>query len=468
MNKKPKNTPETLRKKNKSLAEKVEKMEALIEDIKTARMWSETRLQNKLEELEKSNEDLSGRNQELERLIKNTGKVRTRLENQLNKLKKEGPLPPAVSAAAGEKDVNGKTRELEKAFQKRKELERIISDSPAIVFLWHATEGWPIEFVSDNIRQFGYRPEDFYFRRLHYASIVHPDDLERMVTDVNRYNREGRVSFIQEYRIITRSGDVRWLEDHTWVRRDASGVITHYQGILLDITERKKAAEGLLQAEKMAAIGTMAASVAHELRSPLGVIKLAVDNIDYRLKKKDEKLKMSISYIDQKVWEATKIINDLLNYSRLGEPVLVKTDVNALAEEALSNVIIDFPDHDAEIVKNFGKVPGLMLDHTQMRGVLQNIIKNAFEAMEKDGKLTLTTKFVKHANKAEISVTDNGCGIAENNIEKLNKPFFSTKVKGIGLGLALSFRIVKENHKGEIAVKSKLKKGTTFTVKLPL
>ena len=454
--------PEISRKKAKALSEKVKKLETLIEDIKTARAWSENRLTEKLREMEKTNRELEEKILFLSRMALSRKPARASGRAPAGKNPKKTAKENKKAGAE-----NGFSRDLERAFQKRKELERIISDSPAVVFLWGASEGWPIEFVSDNIQRFGYRPEDFYFKRLHYASIVHPDDLEKMATEADRYIERGKDSFTQEYRIMTASGEVRWLEDHTWVRRDPSGRITHYQGILLDITERKEAAEALLQAEKMAAVGTMAASVAHELRSPLGVIKLAVDNIDYRLDKKNEKTRKSLEYIDQKVSEATKIINDLLNYSRLGRPDLAPADINALAEEALSNVIIEFPAKDIRIIKKFGKLPRIKVDRVQMRGVFQNIIKNAIEAVGRDGRLTLTTKYSKKDKTASVSFSDNGCGIPAEDIEKLEKPFFSTKANGTGLGLSLSFRVVKENHKGSIRVKSGPGKGTTFTVVLP-
>jgi PAS domain S-box-containing protein len=121
--------------------------------------------------------------------------------------------------------------------QQLKELEHIVNHSPAIFFLWRAAEGWPVEFVSNNVEQFGYTPEDFYTGRVPYASIVHADDLERVAAEVTQYSQEEeRTEFTQEYRIITKSGEVRWTDDRTWIRRDAEGNITHYQGIVFDIT----------------------------------------------------------------------------------------------------------------------------------------------------------------------------------------------------------------------------------------
>ena len=132
-------------------------------------------------------------------------------------------------------------QKLQEAFEKCKELEDVVNRSPAVIFLWRAAEGGPVEFVSDNVTQFGYTPEDFYSGHILFANIVHPDDRERVAAEVTRYSQEGRKDFVQEYRIITKSGEGCWLDDRTWVRRDSDGVITHYQGIVLDITKRKQA-----------------------------------------------------------------------------------------------------------------------------------------------------------------------------------------------------------------------------------
>ncbi|MDN7025781.1 PAS domain S-box protein [Methanoculleus sp. FWC-SCC1] len=138
--------------------------------------------------------------------------------------------------------------ERESALENLQELETIINRSPAVVFLWRAEEGWPAEYVSENVSQLGYAPADFTSGRIPYARIIHPDDRERVAAEVSRHSREGRDEFAQEYRILTASGDVLWIDDRTWIRRGPDGAITHYQGIVLDITERKTAEEALQKA----------------------------------------------------------------------------------------------------------------------------------------------------------------------------------------------------------------------------
>ena len=134
---------------------------------------------------------------------------------------------------------------LRQAFLDLQELNFIVNKSPAIAFLWRASDTWPVEFVSENITQFGYMPDDLTSGKIPYSSIVHPNDLKRVVAEVVQYTQEDRTEFTQEYRILTKSGQVRWIDDRTWVRRNVEGHVTHYQGIVFDITERKKAEEEL-------------------------------------------------------------------------------------------------------------------------------------------------------------------------------------------------------------------------------
>ena len=169
--------------------------------------------------------------------------------------------------------------ELRAALQEREELEFIVNKSRAMVFLWRAAEGWPVEFVSENVKQLGYTPEDFIEGHIPYANIIHSDDLERVGNEVAMYSEQGVAEFTQEYRIITKSGDIRWTEDITWIRRDQNGDISHYQGIVFDITERKQAEEALRQrAQELAALNAIGRQVGASL-SPDQVAQAALEAI---------------------------------------------------------------------------------------------------------------------------------------------------------------------------------------------
>jgi len=158
---------------------------------------------------------------------------------------REGKNVGMISVARDITERMHKEEELKAAFIKRQELEFIINHSPAAVWLWKAVEGWPVEYVSDNISLYGYAPDDFTSGRVQYTSIVYSDDLSRVSAEVEQYVKEGKTEFTQEYRIITKSGEIRWIDDRTWVRRKSDGSVSHYQGIAIDITKRKLAEKAL-------------------------------------------------------------------------------------------------------------------------------------------------------------------------------------------------------------------------------
>lgn len=123
---------------------------------------------------------------------------------------------------------------------------RLFIGGPVVIFRWQAKEGWPVEYVSPNVtHQLGVSPEDLQSGRIPYATLVHPDDLTRVGAEVMRYSAEGRATFEQDYRLLLPDGRLMWIYDFTVVHRDESGVITHYEGYVVDITARKTAEEEL-------------------------------------------------------------------------------------------------------------------------------------------------------------------------------------------------------------------------------
>lgn len=133
--------------------------------------------------------------------------------------------------------------ELKAALAQREELEKIVNRSPSVVVLWKAADNWPVEFVSQSIRQFGYAPEDFLGNERGFASITYAGDLPRVQAEVAAHALASHDEYNQEYRVVCADGTTRWVDDHTVVRRDEHGRVTHHEGLLTDITERHRSEE---------------------------------------------------------------------------------------------------------------------------------------------------------------------------------------------------------------------------------
>lgn len=129
-------------------------------------------------------------------------------------------------------------------------LESLINSSPIVIFLCKSTGNWPVELITENIRQFGYAVEDFISGNIRYLDVVHPEDIERVKSEVTEYSEKGGTELTQEYRILTASGETRWVEVKVLLRRDETGKVNHYQGTLCDVTQRKKAEESVQKALK--------------------------------------------------------------------------------------------------------------------------------------------------------------------------------------------------------------------------
>jgi signal transduction histidine kinase len=227
--------------------------------------------------------------------------------------------------------------------------------------------------------------------------------------------------------------------------------------------ELRDAQEQLIRTERLAAIGQLAASVGHELRNPLGNISNCVYYLNMRLGDADEKLRKHLGIIEREIARSSKIINDLLGFARVRAPDLREIQINALVEEALSRTPV--PKNVAVITELGEALPPLMADPGQIEQVFINMISNAAQAMHYGGKLAIATRVEDGFIVTEFK--DSGCGISEQNLGRLFEPLFTTKVRGIGLGLAVSKQLI-EAHRGTIEVKSQVRRGTTFRVRLPI
>ena len=231
--------------------------------------------------------------------------------------------------------------------------------------------------------------------------------------------------------------------------------------IIHDLTRRKQDEEKIVRNERFAAIGELAGMVSHDLRNPLSSMQAAT----YYLKKKsenmDETSKEMLQAIESSIQYSNKIVSDLLDYSREITLELEETNAKNLTENALAIVAVPQNIKVNNLTQN---EPAVSVDKVKIIRVFVNIIKNAFEAMPNGGIFTISSTKVE--NGVEFSFIDTGTGMSKETIEKLWRPLFTTKTKGMGFGLPICKRIV-EAHGGKIQVKSGLDEGSVFIVSLP-
>ena len=395
---------------------------------------------------------------------------------------------------------------------------QVVNASPVVCFRWAVTEGWPVVFVSENIAQWGYTAEDIMAGRPPYAELVHPDDLQRVADVVTQKTAAGVTAYNQEYRLLTKNNEVIWVVDRTNVQRNATGEPEFFDGVLTDITERKlqqtrltetlaqqqslnkrleEANNQLLQSEKMASIGQLAAGVAHELNNPIGfvhsnlgtldgylhdlmsiisayekaagdpveAVQRVMDECDYAFLKED--IFSLLSESKDGLGRVRKIVQDLKSFSRVGEQEWQEADLHQGLDSTL-NIVWNELKYKCKVVKEYGDIPHIHCMISQLNQVFMNLLVNAGHAIETQGTITIRTSLAAE-NQVCVEVSDTGKGISPEHITRIFEPFFTTKPvgKGTGLGLSLSYGIV-QRHGGHIEVKSQPGVGSTFRVLLPV
>jgi signal transduction histidine kinase len=238
------------------------------------------------------------------------------------------------------------------------------------------------------------------------------------------------------------------------------------------------AQDRLVRQEKLATLGQLAGGVGHELRNPLGAIKNAAYFLKLALNEPDPEVQETLGILDREVATAERIVGSLLNFARPSAPVPRPVDINAAVREALARTTL--PGAIEVAVQLDETLPAIQADPDQLGMVLGNLLRNAVQAMPGGGRLSVTTRQALPPSSSPplsgegagvrsvaVSIADTGTGISEKDLPKLFEPLFTTKAKGIGLGLALSKMLV-EGHGGRIEVESEVGKGSTFSVTLPV
>ncbi len=221
------------------------------------------------------------------------------------------------------------------------------------------------------------------------------------------------------------------------------------------------------QMEKMTALGRMAAGVAHEINNPLAGILLFSSNMKKKVKP-GSFLEKGLDIIIRETQRCKTIIQGLLEFARDKPPRKTMADINRVIASALSVVGNEFYLRHVTLERHLAEgMARTLLDENQIEQVLINLLLNALQAVEDYGRVRITSRVDAAGKRIEVEVADDGCGISAENVKKIFEPFYTTRSDGTGLGLAVSYGIIK-NHQGEIRVFSKLGEGTRFVIDFPI
>ncbi len=314
-------------------------------------------------------------------------------------------------------------------------------------------------------KMFGYTKEETMGRD--FAMLLPQEKLREGEREflINEVNEKGFLANYETDRLTKEGNQINVSITRFLIHNEKNEPIGSV-GIVRDITKVKQLERELRERENLALIGEVVSSIAHSLSNPLNIIS---GNADYLLLDKEENDKEyeELKTILDEATRITKSIRHLLNFSRPLKIEKQKNSINRIIDEVVKNSKYIPGDKKISFKKILSEVPEFYFDYAQIQEVISNIVTNAVQAINLQGEIKIKTYHER--GSAVIDISDNGPGIPKENQEKIFKPFFSSKGygKGTGLGLSISKRILKE-HGGDITVKSRTGKGTTFTITLPV
>ena len=228
----------------------------------------------------------------------------------------------------------------------------------------------------------------------------------------------------------------------------------------------RKAEAQLIRSEKLAALGQLAAGIAHEIRNPLTSINILIHSLRERLPS-DHAQQEDLQVIESEIQRMNEIVDQFLRFARPASPLFEITEPLSIFEEILQLLRPQVEKQHIVVKKEFQSLPMIRMDREQMKQAMLNLLLNAIQAMPEGGQLTLSGQNTQDGRWIELSVQDSGPGIKPEDMDKLFDPFYSTKEGGVGLGLSITHRIIDQHH-GKIEVESNPGEGTLFTVWLPI
>ncbi|MDT8379455.1 MAG: ATP-binding protein [Desulfotignum sp.] len=369
-----------------------------------------------------------------------------------------------------EDKVSQRTQDLQRSEEKYRSVVESAED-----FIFTITQDGRFQSMNSFTASFfGGRPEDFIHRRI--DQVLNKESSQnhlKMLDLVLRHQKSVRDEFTLQ------AGEHElWVSANFMPIRNESGQVESVLCIARDITNEKNLERQLINTEKLASLGTLAAGVAHEINNPLGVI-LGFTDLLARKTPKDSQAHEDLKTIERQGMHCKQIVENLLRFARFGEGNTGSSDINDAIREVVSIVRHTLEMETIELSIDLDdSIPLVRGDSRELQQVFLNLINNACAAMKQGGTLTIQSEFISEENKAMVKIQDTGHGISKKHIDRIFEPFFTTKPEGegTGLGLSVTYGIVSK-YGGTINCKStpaysgndgNPDHGTLFRIKLPV
>ncbi|WP_371367699.1 Adaptive-response sensory-kinase SasA [Sporomusa rhizae] len=334
---------------------------------------------------------------------------------------------------------------------------QLLAENAIDVIYYYRMPEAAIEYISPSVLTVtGYAPEEYYADNKLIFQLIHPDDCSQLDDFIN--NLPGSVERPLTIRVLRKDKTPIWVEQKCVPIYDEQKQLVALEGIIRDITQRKKLEQMTAAFDRMNMVGSMAATVAHEIRNPLTTVRgyLQVLERKEEYQTDQDKFELMIEEIDR----ANNIIREYLSLSHEKFANLKKCSLNNIIEALFPLIQADANSSKVYTALNLSDIPELLLDENEIRQLLLNLVRNGIEAMPSGGNLVIRTFLAD--NKAVLSISDQGAGIPPHILDHLGTPFFTTKPTGTGLGLAICYQIT-HRHNASIKIDTS-NTGTTFFV----